>query len=56
LAEGSKLEILMPCTFVSDDEELRVILAPIWQLNALRGAETFGCSFWMRINSPPPGI
>ncbi len=38
LAEGQKLQILLPNAFISLDEELRTIMAPLWR--KLNGGET----------------
>ncbi len=49
LAEGDKLEIMLPSTFISDDPELKSILSPLWTAGQMGEAETFGCSFWIRV-------
>jgi hypothetical protein len=49
LAEGDKLEIMLPSTFISDDPELNSILSPLWTAGQMGEAETFGCSFWIRV-------
>ena len=47
LAEGPRIEVELPCAFVSNDPELAPILAPLWE--DLRLDETWGLSFWIRI-------
>jgi hypothetical protein len=48
LAHEHAVDIVLPCTFVSDDAELHGLLAPIWSMESMKGAETYGCSFWFR--------
>jgi hypothetical protein len=53
LGRGHLLDIVLPCAFVSDDPELHGILAPFWSADWLKGAETYGCSFWFRTGASP---
>jgi Methyltransferase domain len=48
LAGGSTYEVLLPNHFISQDPELHGILEPIWSDPHMAGAETHGCSFWLR--------
>jgi hypothetical protein len=45
-----KYEILFPCYFVSEDKELNLNLAPIWESENLRNVERHGGSFWFKIS------
>jgi hypothetical protein len=49
LAEGSRFEVVLPNSFISSDEQLRGILAPLWESDVMDGVKTSGSSFWMRI-------
>ncbi|MGD9874980.1 MAG: class I SAM-dependent methyltransferase [Kiritimatiellia bacterium] len=49
LAGWSRMEVLLPSYFVSCDNELSKIMGPLWGLPAMRGIETHGCSFWLRL-------
>ena len=51
LANPTKYETIMPNYFVSEDPELKNILAPLWQRPALQGVEQHGGSYWLRIGS-----
>jgi len=46
LAEGNKLDIVLPNWFVSVDAELSAVLAPLW--NLLGMDKGYGSSFWLR--------
>jgi hypothetical protein len=48
LANADRCDIVLPGTFVSDDPELKGVLAPLWAMKPLKNAETHGCSFWLR--------
>lgn len=48
LAKGSRFEIVLPNTFISHDNDLRSILAPLWAKEQMKNVETHGCSFWIR--------
>ena len=49
LANPARYQTLLPNYFISQDAELRQVLAPLWQQPALRGVETHGGSYWLRI-------
>ena len=49
LAPAQSFEIVLANSFISDDPELRSILADIWNHPAMEGVERHGCSFWVRI-------
>jgi hypothetical protein len=49
LAKGNMFEIILPNTFISHDNELGSILAPLWGKKEMRNVETNGCSFWIRM-------
>jgi len=46
LAEGDKLDIILPNAFISLDAELNEVLYPLW--NKLGTNAVYGGSFWMR--------
>jgi hypothetical protein len=48
LSNPEKFEILLPNFYISEDDELKKALQPIW--NKLPGVETHGGSFWFRIS------
>lgn len=48
IANESKYSPVMPNYFVSEDKELREIIAPIWNHSNLEGVEKHGGSFWLR--------
>jgi glycosyltransferase involved in cell wall biosynthesis/ubiquinone/menaquinone biosynthesis C-methylase UbiE len=47
LGGGDKFEIILPCTFISQEKELKDILLPLWSDHRMRGVETHGGSFWI---------
>jgi predicted O-methyltransferase YrrM len=49
LALGTRFEVLLPSSFVSFDEQLKGIMDPLWGQEFMRGVETHGCSFWLRM-------
>lgn len=49
LANPARYQTLLPNYFISQDAELSQVLAPLWQQPALRGVETHGGSYWLRI-------
>lgn len=51
LAPARNFEILLANSFVSGDPALRAILADLWRHPAMKGVETHGCSFWVRIKA-----
>jgi hypothetical protein len=48
LSGSGRLHVELPNAFISQDQELRSILDPIWQLDHLRGIARHGVSFWFR--------
>jgi hypothetical protein len=50
LAKGSRFDILLPCMFVSNDNELNGILKPLWESTQMQGVDPQGSSFWIRMN------
>jgi hypothetical protein len=50
LAKGRRFDILLPNGFVSCDNELNNILAPLWREPKMKDVETHGGSFWIRMN------
>ncbi|WP_054692860.1 class I SAM-dependent methyltransferase [Syntrophomonas palmitatica] len=46
LAEGDSFEILLPNFFISEDEELKQVLNPLW--SQLPHVSRHGASFWLR--------
>jgi hypothetical protein len=52
LSRGSVYEVVLPNRFIVDDGELPRILDPLWALPGLRGTESAGGSFWIRIAEP----
>jgi Methyltransferase domain len=49
LAKGSTFDIVLPSIFISKDEELSRVLAPLWKRNEMMDVETHGCSFWIQM-------
>ena len=49
LAKGSLFDIILPNTFISHDNELRGIMAPLWDVEEMKNVEKHGCSFWIRM-------
>lgn len=49
LAKGNLFDIILPNMFISHDDELKGILAPLWKTKEMRNTETHGCSFWIRM-------
>jgi hypothetical protein len=49
LAKGNMFDIILPNTFISNDNELRSILAPLWEKEEMKNVETHGGSFWIRM-------
>ena len=50
LARGHRFEVILPNAFISGDDELRAILAPLWQKTEMQNVETQGGSFWLQMN------
>jgi predicted O-methyltransferase YrrM len=51
LGGGGGLDVIAPIDFVSHDEELGGILAPLWSEGPLAGLIGYGNSFWMRVRA-----
>ncbi len=51
LANPDKYIPLLPNYFISEDEKLSQILAPLWQHPNLKGVEQHGGSFWLKIGA-----
>ena len=49
LAKGTMFDIILPNIFISEDSELKSILAPIWEKKEMKNVQTHGCSFWIKI-------
>ena len=49
LAKGNMFDIILPNTFISHDNELSSILAPLWEAKEMKNVEKHGCSFWIRM-------
>jgi len=49
LSNPDKYEPLLPNYFISEDEELSELIAPIWKHENLQNVERHGGSFWIRI-------
>jgi hypothetical protein len=54
LSGAPPFEIVLANSFISGDPELSSVLAELWSHPAMKGAETHGCSFWVRIAREPP--
>jgi len=48
LGKGDMFEIILPNMFISYDDELKNVLAPLWGEYDMKCVETHGCSFWLR--------
>jgi hypothetical protein len=49
LAGTDRFEVLLPCAFVSFDDELKAIMSPLWADPRFDGVQTHGASFWLRM-------
>ncbi|GAB6181524.1 class I SAM-dependent methyltransferase [Desulfotomaculum defluvii] len=49
LAEGKKFEIILPNFFISRHYHLSKVLSPLWNAPEMKGVETHGGSFWIRM-------
>jgi hypothetical protein len=49
LANSEKYQPILPCFFISEDNELSAILQPIWNHSNLKEVERHGGSFWFKI-------
>lgn len=47
LAEGGRSEIVLPCSFVGADPELRDVVEPLWADPRLQAVDTESTTFWM---------
>ena len=50
LAQGKIFDIVLPCMFISYDQNLKNILSPLWEKEQMKNVETHGCSFWICMN------
>jgi hypothetical protein len=50
LAEGKKFDIIMPNTFVGENEDLLSVLSPVWDAPNLGELRKTGSLFWIKIN------
>jgi len=50
LAQGNMFDIILPNTFVSQDDELRSIMCPLQGNRAMKDVEMRGLSMWIRMN------
>lgn len=51
LANPEKYRPILPNYFISEDAELKQILAPVWNQDNLQGVEQHGGSFWFEVMS-----
>jgi len=51
LLSGPRLEILLPNAFITRDQRLYELLAPLWNAPQMAGLPTYGGSFWGRIRA-----
>lgn len=49
MANPEKYQPILPNFFISEDNELKSILRPVWDHPNLQGVEKHGGSFWMRV-------
>ena len=49
LAEGNKFDILLPNKFITSDPGLNNVMSPLWESPKMKGADTQGSSFWIKI-------
>ncbi len=49
LAKGNRFDIVLPNMFISNDNELKRILSPLWGKKEMEDVDTQGDSFWLRI-------
>jgi hypothetical protein len=49
---GNQYDIVLPNRFITDDEELSGVLAPLWASSELAGAPRHGGSFWIKRRFP----
>jgi hypothetical protein len=48
LSNPERFTVLLPNFFISEDEELRKILNPLWKNESLQNVEQHGGSFWLK--------
>ena len=53
LADGPRLQIVMPNWYVAADAELGAILDPLWAEPGFEAVQTHGASFWLRTGGQP---
>jgi hypothetical protein len=51
LENPQRYTILLPNHYISQDKDLRSVIAPLWNRLSEKKIETHGCSFWLRIGS-----
>jgi hypothetical protein len=49
LSNSERYEILLPCKYVSENPRLREIMSDFWADPRMKGTQSDGISFWMRI-------
>ncbi|MBO4738354.1 MAG: class I SAM-dependent methyltransferase [Bacteroidales bacterium] len=50
MANPEKYKTILPNFFISEDDKLSAIIAPIWEHENLKKVEKHGGSFWLKIN------
>lgn len=45
---SNQFEIMLPNHFITHDEELSSVLAPLWERSEMHGVRTDGASFWLK--------
>jgi hypothetical protein len=49
LAGGHRFDVVLPCAFVSLDDDLKTVLEPVWRHPSFDGVHTHGASFWLEM-------
>ncbi|NCC61104.1 MAG: class I SAM-dependent methyltransferase [Verrucomicrobiae bacterium] len=49
LAGCSRMTVTCPSYYVSQNRDLKAVLAPLWDHPCFHGVETHGCSFWFQM-------
>ena len=49
LSGWQRMSVEFPAYFISQDPELKTVLAPLWNHTSMTGVETHGCSFWFQM-------
>jgi hypothetical protein len=49
LSRWPRISVIFPSYFISQDLELKSVLAPLWDDPAMAGIETHGSSFWFQM-------